>query len=274
MSKLIVRIIPIVALAAAVLVPVSVSAAELDCTAGCNATFQGAYFVTVDQQSTGTGVIDSFVRIGGNTAQVDGHNTSGRPLLNDENSSPNFTRDLQISNIPLVTLDPVGSLPLGQYYEFLLDINQEGNEPLLSLSQVQICLSASGGLTSANQCPTAPVYVMDTAGDDDWVKLNYELNKGSGSGDLFMYIPASLLGFNPDTFVYLYSAFGTPTFNGYGNNDGFEEWAVRICDEIEGLTCDTPNEEIPEVPEPASVMLLGAGLIGLSVAVRRRRRSA
>jgi hypothetical protein len=61
--------------------------------------------VTADQQSTGTGVIDSFVRISGNQNQVDGHNTSGRPLKNDANNSPQFTRDLQLKNVPLVTLD-------------------------------------------------------------------------------------------------------------------------------------------------------------------------
>ena len=171
----------------------------------------GAIWTTVDQQSTGTGVIDSFVRISGNDDQVDGHNTSGRPLKNDENNSPQFTRDLQLANVPLVTLDLAGTANDGQYYEFLLDINQESNDPLLSLSQVKICLGSTGGLTASNTCPGTLEYQMDS-GDDDWIKLNYNLNSGSGSGDLFMYTPVAELGTDLSKFVYLYSAFGTPEF--------------------------------------------------------------
>jgi len=238
----------------------------LDCTSGCFQTFHGALFIDATVASTGTGVIDSFVRVGGPATVVDGHNTDGRPLLNNENSSPSFTHDLQLKDIPVFNV--LGVL----YYEFLLDINQEGNDPLLALNAVEICTDASGGLTEANGCPGTTKYTMGGYNDGStFVLMDYNRNNGSGSGDLFMYIPVATLGTNGADFVYLYSQFGVATQPvtgldlGYGNNDGFEEWATRLC------TINNPCA--PPVPEPGSVMLLGMGILGMAAFVRRTRRS-
>jgi len=241
------------------------AAATLDCTVGClNQTVgtSGALFTTVDQQSTGTGVIQSFVRIQGNTEIVDGHNTSGRPLANDENSSPTFTHDLRLSEVPVVTIGGTA------YYEFLLDINQTNEDPGLTLDSLQICLDSSGGLVQANTCPSGPPnYTLDSGGDNA-VALNYSLNSGSGSGDLKVYIPVTALGVDLTQYVYLYSLFGSNSTNftkatfpgGFGNNDGFEEWAVREV-------TTTP----PTIPEPATILLFGTGLTALARVARKRR---
>lgn len=247
-------------------------AAELDCTSGtCTgggssplifggityADFAGALWTVSDSQSTGSGVIDSFVRISDNAEVVDGMNTSRRPLnQGDENSSPTFTHDIQGAQVPVVEIDGM------TYYEFLLDINQQSSDPLLSLDGLELCIGSSGGEYTGGTCDTPGaggttlVYDLDATADNR-LKLDYNLNAGSGSGDLFVYIP-TIAGLTDDTYVYLWSQFGQH----YGNNDGYEEWAVRTVNPIS------------PVPEPGTIVLLGLGLAGVAVAARRRRLAA
>src|SRR5207244_8087632 len=95
--------------------------------------------------------------------------------------------------------------------QFLRDINEtngRGRE-LLSLDQLQIFQANSGSLNNYSGGTlqgATKIYDLD-AGSDNFILLNYDLNHGSGSGDMFAYIPNSL--FDPSTpFVYLYSRFG------------------------------------------------------------------
>ena len=224
-----------------------VYAATLDLTtAGSSGTINGALFQQVGPQPTGSGVIDSFVRISAaNQSVVQGFNTDARPLQFDENTSATFTHSLLLSS--LATVNVAGT----NYYQFLLDINQTANEPLLSLDQLKIYVEGSGNIATLAGL-TNLVYNMD-AGIDSFIKLNYSLNSGSGSGDMFAYIPTSV--FTGGTYVYLYSQFGS----NFGNNDGYEEWAA-----VRGTTA---------MPEPGSLFLMGSGLMGLAL-WRQRRKSA
>src|SRR5215210_32578 len=102
-----------------------------DLTGGGQVTINGARFVTVDQQPTGSGVIHSFVRVSAaNQGIVEGYNTDGRPLQFDENTTHTFTRSQLLSDLKIVTRNGQ------QYYQFLLDINQEASRPLLTLNEL------------------------------------------------------------------------------------------------------------------------------------------
>ena len=240
---------------------------------GSQVTINGAiFFVPPSSSATGTGVIRSFVRIGSNADTKQGYNTSDRPLQFDENNAPPFTRDLLLSELPIVTTGGT------QYYEFILDINQVAADPLLSLNRVIIFsgvdqvtdgssfLSASLTSSSATLGTLSPIYSLDSGEQDNTIKLDYSNYGGSGDNlDMIMLVPVSLFGAGPN--VYLYSYFGDPD----NANDGFEEWAVRK----RGAPACPPNDPncsfIPSIAEPGTFALLGLGLVGLAAARRRAR---
>lgn len=219
-----------------------------------------AWFYNVHAAATGTGVIDSFVRIHGRAVEQ-GYNTDGRPVQFDENTSPQFTRSLLLSDVPIVTgIDDAD--PTIPYREFLLDINQQGHHPLLALDDIEIFQTDAGDHTNFGEPSFGKmVYDLDAHPEDNWILLDYSLNTGSGSGDMFAYIPDSLFTWDLD-YITLYSHFGagsTPEFPDNSNNDGFEEWAVRKA--------GTP----PVVPLPGAILL---GVLGLGAAGIRLRRFA
>jgi len=236
------------------------SAGVLDLTGGGSGTINGLatdFFTTTDNQATGSGVIQSFVRVSAaNQQTVQGYNTDARPLQFDENSSPIFTRQLSLSAVPVVNIGGVN------YREFLLDINQTNADPLLTLRELQIFVgntgSPTGAIVGANGTlsfggQASLIYDMDVPDEGSQIELDYSLNSGSGSGDMFAYIADSL--FTGGSFVTLYSKFGPPPND---NNDGYEEWAVR-------------STETLVVPLPMAAWA-GMALCGFVGASKLRRR--
>jgi len=264
--------------------PAQARASELDCTSGCSLqplafgeTLGGtAYVSTTSVGSTGTGVLDPFVRLQQNGSES-GHNTSGA-FLNDEKAGT-WTHDLRLNELPLSIIDGVA------YYEFLLDADENNSTAgqLLALNNVQICVGATGGLVgptagSGNNiheisCPGTLKYAFGAFGSGaNEVMMDYDFTgSGSGKADLFMYIPVATLGAPSGQYVYLFSQFGLAVPAGRGDTDaGFEEWAILPCYPNCGVYVDPHST----VPEPSSLLLLGAGVLGLAAVVRRRSARA
>lgn len=239
-------------------------------TADLGGTFYGVW---VDQQSTGTGVINPFLRIQSGTEEegynID-HATYGLPM--DDKASI-YTHTITVGEIPVVTID----LGDGEhaYRQFLVDINQNSgsDHENLTLNQVQIFLGGQAMSDSLSTTLSGGIPVLDdgwgatevfrmtgdTEANDIW--MDYSRNPGSGAGDMFFYVDNSLFsGYNDSDFLTLYTQFGDP---GWNSNDGFEEWAV-YCPSADGCP-------FQEVPEPGSLVLLGLGLFGLYATARVRR---
>lgn len=251
------QIIRNTAIGLAALAASSAFASTLDLTAGGNGTLNNAFFTTTDVGSTGTGVISPFLRVQANDT-ASGYNASTNSVMPDVKTGT-WTHDIKLNAIPVV-VNPTGATP-GSYYEFLLDINQTNANPLLSLDTIQIYTKSGAAIDPANTLTALTSsatlrYNLDGNGTNT-VLLNYDINAGSGSGDLFLYVPTSAFAAaSGNDYLYFYTQFGV-TGGLYSENDGFEEWAVRTA-------------AAPSVPDGGtSALLLGGGLLALA-AVRRR----
>ena len=195
----------------------------VDLINGNSGTINGAQFDWTPAQPTGTGYIQPFVRVQANGVEQ-GYNTSGAPVPFDDKVGP-WTHDVTFADLQATTVI-VGNI---SYFKLLLDINQSSNSPLLSLDQLQFYTSPIGSQTTENVSSLGILRYSFSPGDA--VYLDYSRNNGSGSGDMFAYIPTSLFaGTSSSDFVYMYSHFGGT----YSSNDGFEEWA-RVVPEASTL---------------------------------------
>lgn len=223
----------------------------------CAAPINGAIFTTNDLQATGTGLIDPFLRIQANGSEQ-GYNEDYNP---GPAGTPNFDEKTGIwtHSVPMSEL---GTINIGgtDYYQFLLDINQTNANPYLTMNSLELFQSSTANPncgTSVGSCLGALAYNLDAGGNNS-VMLNYDLNPGSGAGDLWAYIPTTDFS-GTSGYLIMYSAFGAPPCpvgETCLSNDGFEEWAV------------VPNTT--PIPEPGSLALFGTGILSMAGYLRRK----
>jgi hypothetical protein len=231
----------------------SAQATVIDATTigGTGTTASGAIFTGIDPQSTGTGVIDPFLREQANTSEQGLNTSAGTPF--DDKGGP-WTHDLAVSSLSSVTV--AGK----HYYQFYLDANQVGNGNV-SLVNFQIFVTSGAPATTAAQLAAivagTPAFDMNDA--THTYRVDVAGNNGSGSGDMTVLVPTSAIGTTGN--LYLFAGFGKDAAGGgFETNDGFEEWNA-----VEG-----PNFTIPDASSTLS--LLGLGLLGVE-ALRRRLKS-
>jgi len=219
----------------------SAHAAVVDLTTeGSSGMINGARFYQFNEVPTGTGRVNTFLRIQGFGIQQ-GYNTDGTVEFQTKAS---FTHSIQLSE-DVVPIANIGGI---DYREFFLDINQDG-ERILSLDDIKIYLEATPDISGWPGNFSTPIYDLD-AGGDNWIKLDDLINTGGGHGDALALIPDSLFT-GSNTYIYLYAKFGV---NSVADN-GFEEFGYG-------------SDGVPLIPEPATVLLLGLGALAL---LRRRR---
>ena len=189
----------------------------VDLMHGDSGTINGAQFDWTPAQPTGTGNIQPFLRVQ-NDGVEQGYNTSGTSLPFDDKIGP-WTHNATFANLQATTV-MVGNT---SYFKSLLDINQTSNSPLLSLDQLQFYTSPTGSQTTKDVGSLG--ILRYSFSPSDAVYLDASRNHGSGSDDMFAYLPTSAFaGTSSSDFVYLYCHFGDT----HPSNAGFEEWSLVV----------------------------------------------
>ena len=197
-------------------------ATVVDLINGDSGTITNAYgsavFEFTSPQPTGTGYIKPFLRVQ-NDPNEQGYNTSGGTPFDDK-AGP-WTHDLTFADLVTTEVNLNGQL----YFKLMLDINEPGgSKSLISLDQLQFYTSATGSLTTTDLSQLGTLRYSFSAGDQ--VLMDASRNNGSGSGDMFAYIPVSAFaGTAMSDFVYMYCLFGNSDKE---SNGGFEEWTLVV----------------------------------------------
>lgn len=251
---------------------------------GCLPSSTGTIFCDADNQPTGTGVFDPFMRVFRDQANKDGTpatyssgwNTDANKGLPESNDAPaTWNHSLLLADLGTVNLG-------GQdYYLFTVDINQEGapGEPdsLIDLVNFELFNCSTNNYKVIEGTGATCSLFFDAFAADEWVTFDYHNqqtdNHGSGSGDINVYVPVSNVAW-AGPYIALRDGWGTPPGTN-ADNDGYQEWQAMI-----GSTDTTDNTDITDnpdnvtvTPEPTTLVLFGSGLAIGASRLRRRKKA-
>jgi hypothetical protein len=211
--------------AAALLLAPGARATVVDLINGDSGTITNSYgtaqFDWTPAQPTGTGIIQPFLRVyNGTGSEEQGYNTSGGTPF-DDLAGP-WTHDLTFADLMTTAVTINGQ----NYFKLMLDVNEPGgSKSTISLDMLQFFTSTQGSLTTTNISSLGTLRYSFDAAAGDTVLLDAARNHGSGSGDMFAYIPVSAFAGTASTdFVYMYCHFGGAD----ASEGGFEEWSLVV----------------------------------------------
>jgi len=275
------RVLPSLAVAAALLPAASAVATEIDLvtTYPSSGTFpagtypdpSGAIYSTIDTIPAGTGVFDPFLTYQGPSSggTEQGFNTSqggpGQGFMDDKRVDQ-WTHDLHVGDLAVINKD--GKL----YYAFELDANETGSgnaNRTLSIDDIRIYTSPTDTANSVGDDASkvdslgtlryAQNAVLGTT--ENWVLIDASRHEGghtsgSGSSDMILYVPVALFaGSSPSDYLYFYTLNGA--HDPIDGHAGFEEWRAVV--------------NVETVPDTGNTLaLLGLGLLGLGCFAHRK----
>jgi hypothetical protein len=211
--------------AASLLLATGAQATVVDLINGDSGTITNQYgtaiFDFTQPQPTGTGVIQPFLRVQSSPTEQ-GYNTSGvTPAAPFDDKAGPWTHDITFADLMTTAVTINGQ----NYFKLLLDINEPGgSKSTITLDQLQFYTSSQGSIVTTDLSQLGTLRYSFSPGD--MVNMDAARNHGSGSGDMFAYIPVSAFaGTSSSDFVYMYCHFGNADFQTEG---GFEEWALVV----------------------------------------------